>query len=59
MKTSPYENPIAEELRKVKEALAAKFNFNVRAMLADARNREQRHGKRLVSFVKRKVPPKH
>ena len=53
MKTKSYENPIAEEVRQVKEALAAKFNFDVRAMLADARKREKRHGKRLVSFVKK------
>ena len=52
MKTKAYEDPIVEEVRKVKEALAAKFNFDVRAMLADARKREKRHGKRLVSFVK-------
>jgi hypothetical protein len=59
MKAKAYEDPIGEEIRKVKEALAAKFNFDVRAMLADARMREKRHGKRLVSFVKRKAPAKH
>ena len=58
MKTKAYEDPIVEEVRKVKEALAAKFNFDVRAILADARKREKRHGKRLVSFVKRKKPAK-
>lgn len=59
MKTKAYEDSIVEEVRKVKETLAAKFNFDVRALLADARKRETRHGKRLVSFVKRKAPPKH
>ena len=54
MKTKTYEAPIVEEVRKVKEALAAKFNFDVRTMLADARKREKRHGKRLVSFMKKK-----
>ena len=53
MKAKPHVDPIVEEVRKVKEALAAKFNFDVRAMLADARKREKRHGKRLVSFVKK------
>ena len=54
MKTKAYEDTIVEEVRKVKEALAAKFNFDVRAMLADAGKREKRHGKRLVSFMKKK-----
>ena len=53
MKAKPYEDPIVEEVRKVKEALAAKFNFDLRAMLADQREREKRYGKRLVSFVKK------
>ena len=59
MTTKPYKESVAVEVRKVKETLAAKFNFDVRAMLADAREREERHGKRLVSFVKRKLPAKH
>ena len=29
MKAKPYEDPIVEEVRKVKAALAAKFNFDV------------------------------
>ncbi len=54
MKAKTYEDTIVEEVRKVKEVLAAKFNFDVRAMLAEASKREKRHGKRLVSFVKKK-----
>lgn len=58
MKTKSYEDPIVEEVRKVKEALSAKFNYNLRAMLADQREREKKYGKRLVSFVKRKKTAK-
>jgi hypothetical protein len=58
MKTKSYEDPIVEEVRKVKEALAAKFNFDLHAMVRDQQEREKRHGKRLVSFVKRKKTAK-
>ena len=54
MKSKIYEDPIAAEVRKVKEALAAKFDYDVHAMFADIRKREKRYGKRLVSFVRPK-----
>ncbi len=54
MKTKSYEDPIVEEVRKVKESLAAKFNFDLHAMVRDQQEREKRHGKRLVSFLKKK-----
>ena len=56
MKSKLYEDRIVAEVRKVKEALAAKFNYDAHAMLADVRKREKHHGKRLVSFVRTKKP---
>ena len=50
MKTKAFEDPIVAELRKVKVQLAAKFNFDVTAMLKDAQRRQKKHGKRLVDF---------
>ena len=50
MKTKIWQDPIVAEVRKVKERLAAKFNFDVVAMLRDQQQREKRHGNRLVSF---------
>lgn len=47
------DDPIVEEVRRVREELAAKFNFNVDAIFADLRKREQQHGDRLV-FPKKK-----
>ena len=58
MKAKPYEDPIVEKVRKVKEALAAKFNFDLHAMVRDQQQREKRYGKRLVSFVKKKPTAK-
>jgi len=44
MKTKAWEDPIVAEVRKVKEQLAAKFNYDVAAMLQDAQKRERRIG---------------
>ena len=45
------EDEIVLEVRKVKESLAAKFNYDVRAMLLDARKRQNSSGHKVVSFV--------
>jgi len=52
MKTKAWEDPIVAEVRKVKEQLAAKFNYDVAAMLQDAQKRERRSGHKLVSVPK-------
>lgn len=41
---------IVEQVRKVREELAARMNFDLKAILADARKRQKRSGHRLVSF---------
>ena len=48
------DDPIVEEVRKYRKEHAAKFGFNVRAIAEDARKRERKSGRRLVSFVDRK-----
>jgi hypothetical protein len=52
MKTKTWESPIVVEVRKVKERLAAKFNFDVAAMLRDAQRREKMSGHRYVDLSK-------
>jgi len=42
---------IVEEVRKVREQNAAKWNFDVKAILADARKRQAQSGRKVVSFV--------
>ena len=42
---------IVEEVRQVREQQAAKLNFNLKAILADARQRQKDSGRRVVSFV--------
>lgn len=48
-------NEILEEIWQVKDALAAKHNYNVDAMFRDLRKREKTSGCRYVDLSK----PKH
>ena len=52
MKTKVWDDPIVAEVRKVKERLAAKFNFDVVAMLRDQQMREKTSGRRYVDLSK-------
>lgn len=51
MKTNPREDidPVAE-VRRIREALAAKFNYDLSAIIADARSREGRDGRQVVNL---------
>jgi hypothetical protein len=42
---------LVEEVRKVRQAQAAKWNFDLKAILADARRRQQQSGHQVASFV--------
>ena len=46
-------DPIVEEMRKVREAHAAKFNYNLKAICADLKKKEKDCGHPVVS-----LPPK-
>jgi hypothetical protein len=46
-------DPIVEEVRRVRQEYAKRHNFDLHAIAADLRKREQEHPERLVSF-----PPK-
>ncbi len=45
-----YRDPIVEEVRKHREANAAKFGYNIRAIVEDARRREKTSGHRVVNL---------
>jgi hypothetical protein len=45
---------IVDEVRRVREGQAAKYAFDVKAILAAAKKRQRRSGHRVVSFVPRK-----
>ena len=44
-----WEDPIVADVRRAREELSARFNFDVKAIFADMRNRQAALGGRLVS----------
>lgn len=55
-----WKDPIVEEVRKVRQKHAAKFNNDIDAILADLRQQETKSGRKLVSLKPKKprVRPK-
>jgi hypothetical protein len=45
-------DPIVAEIRKNREELAARFKFDLKAIIADAQKRQRGRGKRVVSFAR-------
>jgi len=48
-------DPIVEEVRKVREAQASKFNFDIKAIIAAAQRKQKRTKHNLVSFESREA----
>jgi hypothetical protein len=51
-----WKDPIVEEVRKNRQALAAKFGFDIRAIVEDAMKRQETSGHRVVDLSKKSVP---
>ena len=49
------DDPIVNEVRKRREEHAARFNFDVRAIAMDARKRQQKSGKKVVTPPRRQT----
>jgi len=49
-----YDDPIVDEVRKTRERLAKKFNFDVDAIFEDLRKRQTEWGTRLVRRERKK-----
>lgn len=43
-----WEDPIVSEIRRIREELAAKFNFDIGAIFEDIRKRQIKLGSRLI-----------
>ena len=52
----PWRDPIVEEIRKIREEHAARFNYDVRAIGEDLMRRQHDSGHRIVSLPPRRVP---
>jgi len=46
-------DPIVEEVRRARDAQAAKHGFDVHAILSAAKKRQRRSARRVVSFVRK------
>jgi hypothetical protein len=49
-------DPLIQEIRRIKEANAAKYGFNIRAMVEDMRRREKLSGRKVVTIPPRRPP---
>ncbi len=49
-------DPLIQEIRRIKEANAAKYGFNVRTMVEDMRRRQKASGHKVVTKPLRRPP---
>ena len=46
-----WSDPIVDEVRRAREAYAARFNYDLRAIYRDLKEQEKRSGRKIVSYV--------
>lgn len=47
-----WSDPIVDEVRRVRDAYAARFNYDLRAIYRDLKEQEKRSGRKIVSYAK-------
>jgi len=52
-------DPIVDEVRRVRDAYAARFNYDLDAIFQDVKEREKRSGLKFVQGVARQPAPNH
>jgi hypothetical protein len=50
-----FSDPIVEEVRKHRQEYAARFNYDVRAICREARERQKRSGRKIVALPAKRV----
>jgi hypothetical protein len=50
-------DPIVDEVRRVRDAYAARFNYDLDAIFRDIKEQEKKSGRKFVSFAPRKIEP--
>ena len=48
-------DPIVEEVHRIRQAYFAKFNYDLDAIYKDLKEQEEKSGRRLVSFYRKKT----
>jgi hypothetical protein len=46
-----WSDPIVDEVRRARDAYAARFNYDLRAIYRDLKEQEKRSGRKLVSYA--------
>ena len=46
-----WSDPIVDEVRRVRDAYAARFNYDLRAIYRDLKEQEKRSGRKVVSYA--------
>ena len=46
-----WSDPIVDEVRRARDAYAARFNYDLRAIYRDLKEREKRSGRKVVSYA--------
>ena len=46
-----WSDPIVDEVRRVRDAYAARFNYDLRAIYRDLKQQEKRNGRKVVSYA--------
>ncbi|MCK6555461.1 hypothetical protein L6Q96_12910 [Candidatus Binatia bacterium] len=49
-----WKDPIVEEVRKIRQEHAERFNYDLRAIAADLRRQQEQSGRRYVRFEPRR-----
>lgn len=52
-----WSDPIVDEVRRVRDAYAARFNYDLRAIFRDLKEKEKRSGRKVVSYAENAQPP--
>lgn len=50
-----WEDPIVEEVRKARDAHAAKFNYDLQAIYRDLKEQEKQSGRTFVSYPPKRI----
>ncbi len=51
-----WSDPIVDEVRRARDAIAARFNYDLRAIFCDLKEQETRGGRLLVSYAENAEP---
>ncbi len=50
-----FEDPIVEEVRRAKEKIAAKYNYDIAKLVAALREKQKKNGRKVVSPPPRRI----